>query len=170
MSEVWIRWRGDFHLLVLPQSEAGYLNPAPNAAVLAFVCFAQELLEAFQQLKRLSRDEDEYMLSSATTAEPNLFKTARSMRSRGDHLFPSSPPVSADIDTMSLDFRAPREILSLSGAWGGAFLLGWLGSSLDCLEADRGGQTLSACPLLAQHCKEAGLLSVSLPPRFHWKT
>lgn len=76
MSEVWICWRGDFHLLVLPQSEVGCLNPTPNAAVLAFVCFAQELLEAFQQPKRLSWDEDEYMLSPATTAEPNLFKTA----------------------------------------------------------------------------------------------
>lgn len=37
MSEIQIRWGGDFHLLVLPQSEVGCLNPAPNAAVLAFV-------------------------------------------------------------------------------------------------------------------------------------
>ena len=40
MSEIQIRWGGYFHLLVLPQSEVGCLNPAPNAAVLAFVCFA----------------------------------------------------------------------------------------------------------------------------------
>lgn len=94
MLEVRIHWGGDLHLLVLPQSEVGCLNSAPNATVLAFVCFAQELLEAFQQLKRLLQDEDEYTPSPATTAEPNLLKTARSVRSRGDRPFPSGPPAS----------------------------------------------------------------------------
>lgn len=70
---------------------------------------------------------------------------------------------------MFLDFRALREILSLFRDWGGGIPAAWPGSSLDCPEADT-GQTVSACPPLAQHCEEAGLLSVSLPPGFHWKT
>lgn len=39
MSEIQIRWGGYFHLLVLPQSEVGCLNPAPNGSSTCFSVF-----------------------------------------------------------------------------------------------------------------------------------